>query len=336
VFLGVLVVVFGAIALLLPSSSTGDVSCSVGFAGRACDAPVPARCPSRPSPQAECPVTPPRAALEKAQALLARAIVPPGAAPVTATPFGGPSVPAVESIVTLHRSWSVPLPSATTQAFLTGHLPQGMTLWGSGSSGGAIPGGPHEDLYESFDAPDPGIDSAELLWAVRQRGVAASAIDAYAVVVWLDVPTKAQGGPMCQMPDSVTTLSVTRTELLPQYPVVFDFPPRVVTHDAAGIARLARTTCDLSTFPVGWGSSCGSRALTYDLAFMAGSRAVQTVTFAPACPALIGGAGPDRRPSPAFSRQLASVLNLPGPRENCDPFLGRTRPPPTDCGSAIQ
>jgi hypothetical protein len=269
--------------------------------------------------------------------MLARAIVPPEAATVTATPFGGPSVPAVESSVTLHRSWSVPLPSTTTLAFLTSHLPQGMTLYGSGSSGGAIPGGPREELYEGSDAPSRGIDSAQLLWAVRQRGVAASAIDAYAVVVWLDVPTKAQGGPMCQMPDSLTTLSVTRTEPLPQYPVVFDFPPRVVTHDAAGIARLARTTCDLSTFPVGWASSCGSgRGLTYDLAFMAESRAVQTVTFAPAgCPRL-GGAGPDRQPSPAFSRQLASVLSLPGPRENCDPFLGRTGPPPTDCGSAIQ
>jgi hypothetical protein len=79
------------------------------------------------------------------------------------------------------------------------------------------------------------------------------------------------------------------------------------------------------------------RGLTYDLAFMAESRAVQTVTFAPAgCPPWLGGAGPDRRPSPAFSRQLASVLSLPPPREHCDPFLGRTGPPPTDCGPAIQ
>jgi len=137
---------------------------------------------------------------------------------------------------------------------------------------------------------------------------------------------------ICSAADTLTGLSVTRTNAFPQNPVSFDFPARVTSTNGAAIAAVARAACRLADFPAGSMSCPADVGISYALVFSAGRVAFGTITADPTgCPN-VTGLGAPRWATPAFWDQLAVALGLPAPREYCDPFRGRLPTTPTQCG----
>ncbi len=64
------------------------------------------------------------------------------------------------------------------------------------------------------------------------------------------VPTQtASAVGICNAPDTLTGLSVTRTNAFPQNQISFDFPAHVTSTNGAAIAGVARAACQLGDFP---------------------------------------------------------------------------------------
>jgi hypothetical protein len=146
-------------------------------------------------------------------------------------------------------------------------------------------------------------------------------------------PTQAASpASICRAPDTLTGLSVTRTDEFPQNEISFVFPDHVTSSDAVAVAAVARAACQLPVLASGEYSCPDDFGVTYALTFSAGSADMGTITADPAgCPSLTG-LGPTRAAGPSFWDNLAVALGLPAPREYCDPFRGRLPTAPTQCG----
>ncbi len=148
-------------------------------------------------------------------------------------------------------------------------------------------------------------------------------------------PTRAASpARICHAPDTLTGLSVTRTDEFPENEISFVLPDHVTSSDAFAVAEVARTACQLPILPSG--RFCPEDfGVTYALTFMAGTTPIETVTGDPAgCPSLMG-LGPTRAAGPSLWDELAVALGLPAPREYCDPFRGRLPTAPTQCGPLL-
>ncbi len=154
----------------------------------------------------------------------------------------------------------------------------------------------------------------------------------------LPVTTVPGTGPVpsiCQTPDQLTAMSVTRTGPVAEDQITFTFPDHVVSFDGPAIAAVARTMCRLPVFPVGVFSCPADFGISYLIAFDEGADVVATVTADPSgCPRVTGlGSAAGRLP--AFWSDLASALGLPAPRLYCDPFTGRLPDAPAQCGPLL-
>ena len=147
------------------------------------------------------------------------------------------------------------------------------------------------------------------------------------------VPTQtASASGICNAPDTLTGLSVSRTNAFPQNQISFVFPAHVTSTNAAAIAGVARAACQLGAFPPGAMSCPAALGISYALVFRTGTVVFGTVTAEPTgCPTLTG-LGPPRWAGPSFWDSLAVALGLPAPREYCDPFRGRLPTTPAQCG----
>jgi hypothetical protein len=140
---------------------------------------------------------------------------------------------------------------------------------------------------------------------------------------------------ICRAPDTLTDLSVTRTDEFPQNQASFVFPDHITSSDATAVADVARAACQLPVLPSGAYSCPADLGVTYVLTFMAGTAEMGTITADPTgCPSLTG-LGPTRVAAPSFWDELAVALALPAPREYCDPFRGRLPTAPTQCGPRL-
>ena len=141
---------------------------------------------------------------------------------------------------------------------------------------------------------------------------------------------------ICDDPDTLTELMVTRTDEFPRNQIAFVFPDHVTSSDASAVAGVARIACQLPVVPAGEARNCPADfGVTYGLTFTAGTAQVETITADPAgCPS-VTGLGPPRGAGPTFWDQLAAALALPAPREYCDPFRGRLPTAPSQCGPLL-
>lgn len=147
-------------------------------------------------------------------------------------------------------------------------------------------------------------------------------------------PTASASG-ICSAPDTLTALSVTRTDAFPHNHISFVFPVRVASTKAAAIAAVARAACQLEDFPPGAMSCPAALGISYALVFTAGTVVFGTVTTEPTgCPTLTG-LGPPRWAGPSFWDRLAAALGLLAPWEYCDPFRGRLPTSPSQCGPKL-
>jgi hypothetical protein len=145
-------------------------------------------------------------------------------------------------------------------------------------------------------------------------------------------PQLASATGICSAADTLTELSVTRTDAFPQNQVSFEFPAHVTSTNGAAIAGVASAACRLGDFPAGSMSCPADFGIGYALVFTAGSVVFGTITADPTgCPG-VTGLGAARWAAPAFWDQLAVALALPAPREYCDPFRGRLPTTATQCG----
>lgn len=133
-------------------------------------------------------------------------------------------------------------------------------------------------------------------------------------------------------PSTLTGLAVTRTDPFPQNEVSYYFPAHVSSTNATDIATVARAACRQPTGPAGDYSCPADFGVTYAVTFRAGSAVVGTITADPAGCTSLTGLGPPRSAGPTFWDTLAVALDLPAPREYCDPFRGRLPGAPTSCG----
>lgn len=152
-----------------------------------------------------------------ARALPTRAVLPPGARRYSGAPpsqlANAFETPRTSNLVDLHQLWVVPAAMGTVATFLEAHPPRSMTVTTTGSSGtvpAAIrlrqlacmhttcpPGTPAapaalaqrgppttEDVADSLASPGPGLESAELVFAVAGHGTGSSIVRVDAQVIW--------------------------------------------------------------------------------------------------------------------------------------------------------
>ncbi len=149
-------------------------------------------------------------------------------------------------------------------------------------------------------------------------------------------PGTSPASAFCQDPGRLTGMSVTRTEPPPVDQITFTFPDHVVSSDRPAIAAVARTLCSLPPFPTGAFGCPADFGTSYLIVFTAGAAVVATVSADPNGCSQVTGLGTPRAASGAFWASLAVALDLPAPRQYCDPFTGQLPNSPTQCGAVIQ
>jgi hypothetical protein len=221
--LGVLIAVFGVLALVLPSSPSTTT----------------------PSPESGAfPITtavPPSAALRLADRLLASAILPAGSRPVPSPRSGPLTAPlgfvATPNIADRHALWTVPTRIDDVAAFLKTHLPPAMKL-SSWSAGGTDP---TQSVVQELSSPGRDVHAGFLWWSITPTGPATSLLRLDAEVLWL--PARSPGE-LVAPSDAVAALTWQQQ--------VFGPPPTVVSaqrtvSDAATVARLRDIFNDLQS-----------------------------------------------------------------------------------------
>jgi hypothetical protein len=135
---------------------------------------------------------------------------------------------------------------------------------------------------------------------------------------------------ICGTPGLLTGMSVTRVDLFPQNQITFTFPAYVTSTDGPAIGAVARSACQLPTFPSGPMHCPADFGISYLITFDSGSQFVRAITASPTgCPR-VTGLGAPRWDTASFWSRLASALNLPVPREYCDPFRGQLPTAPSN------